>query len=125
MIMKKEIIDLLNDQTASKVLATVDSEGIPNVVPKGSISAIDDKTVVFADIFGDKTNKNLEETKRAAIAVFKQGKGYQLKGTFKEFQKSGSIFDKYSKMIKSGMGKDIKSVGIIQIEEIFDLTPKF
>jgi len=124
-MMNKETIDLLNDQAASKVLATVDSEGIPNVVPKGSISAIDEKTIVFADLFGDKTNKNLEETKKAAIAVFKGMKGYQLKGRFQGFQKSGPIFDKFSEAIKSNLGINIKRVGIIEIEEIFDLTPKF
>lgn len=122
--MNKEIIDLLNDQAASKVLATVDSNGMPNVVPKGSISAIDENTIAFADIFGDKTNKNLEETKKAAIAVFKQMEGYQLKGTFQGFQKSGPIFDKFSKTIKSSLGVDIKGVGIIKVEEIFDLAPK-
>ena len=31
---EQKIIDLLNDQNASKVLATVNSNGIPNVVPK-------------------------------------------------------------------------------------------
>lgn len=123
-MMNKEIIDLLNDQAASKVLATVDSNGMPNVVPKGSISAIDENTIAFADIFGDKTNKNLEETKKAAIAVFKQMEGYQLKGTFQGFQKSGPIFDKFSKIIKSSLGVDIKGVGIIKVEEIFDLAPK-
>jgi hypothetical protein len=72
--------------SASKVLATVDSEGTPNVVPKGTLSAVDEETITFADIFGDKTNKNLEATKRAAASAFKMSRRISDKGTFQGFQ---------------------------------------
>jgi hypothetical protein len=55
--MTKEIMDLLNDPKASKVLAPCDSGGNLNVVPKGSLVAIDEETIAFADIFGGKDQR--------------------------------------------------------------------
>ncbi|VUT24585.1 MAG: hypothetical protein MASP_00597 [Candidatus Methanolliviera sp. GoM_asphalt] len=123
--MSKDIMDVFNDPSASKALATVDSEGTPNVVPKGTLSAIDEETIAFADIFGDKTNKNLETTKKAAASAFKMPPaGYQIKGTFQGFQRSGPLFDKFAKQVKEMLGMDIKSVGTIKVEEMFPLIPE-
>jgi len=55
--MTKEVTDLLNDPKASKVLATCDSDGNLNVVPKGSLVAVDEETIAFADIFGGKPTR--------------------------------------------------------------------
>lgn len=124
--MNKECIDILNDPSALKVLATVDAEGRPNAVPKGSLTAIDEETIAFADIFGEKTTKNLETTKKVAIAVFKPSSatGYQVKGTFQEFNRSGPLFDKFAKQMKEKLGMDVNYVGIIKVEEVFPTPPK-
>ena len=58
--MPKEVIDMLRDTRASKTLATCDDAGKLNVVPKGSLTAVDEETMAFADILGDKTNVNLK-----------------------------------------------------------------
>jgi len=94
--MPKEVMDMLNDPQSSKVLATCDAGGTLNVAPKGSLAAIDEETVAFADIFGDKTNLNLNVTGKTAVAAFKPQlppTGYQVKGTFQGFQTSGPLFD--------------------------------
>ena len=91
--MAQEVIDLFNEPQASKVLATCDNASTLNVVPKGTIAAVDEETVAFGDIMGDKTNVNLEATRKAAVAVFKMQMppvGYQVKGTFQGFQTSGA-----------------------------------
>jgi hypothetical protein len=49
--------------------------------------------------------------------------GYQLKGTFTEFQTSGSIFDSFSKNVMELMKIQIKSLGIIQVNEVFEASP--
>jgi len=123
--MSKEVMDMFNDQGASKVLATVDKKGIVNVVPKGTLSSIDDETVAFADIFGSKTNKNLEKTKKATALSFKfPPAGYQVKGTFQGFQTSGPLFDQFAKNVKEKMKLDVKGVGTIKVEEVFTVNPR-
>lgn len=120
--MPQEAVDLFKDPQASKVLATVDANGAPNVAPKGSLTALDAETIAFADIAGGKTRANLEATKKAAAAVFKMPVGYQVKGTLQGFQTSGPVFDNFAKMLKS-MGMDVQAVGIMKVEEVYSLSP--
>ena len=123
--MTKEVMDIFNDQSASKALATVDEKGSINVVPKGSLAAINDETLAFADIFGDRTNKNLEERKNVTAVSFKlPPAGYQVKGTFQGFQTSGPLFDQFAKNIKEKLKMNIKSVGTIKAEEVFSVNPR-
>ena len=120
--MTKEVIDMMKDPQASKALATCDATGKLNVVPKGTLTAVDEETVAFGDIFGDKTNMNLEATQKAAVAVFKMELppvGYQLKGTFQGFQTSGPLFDSFARQIKEQLKLDIKGVGVIKVDEVY------
>ena len=124
--MPKEVMDALNDPAASKVLATCDSAGTLNVVPKGTLSTVDEETVVFADIMGDKTNVNLEATHKAAVAVFKMQMpplGFQVKGTFQSFQTSGPMFDTIAKQVKQMLNLDIRAVGVIKVDEVYSAGP--
>ena len=118
----KEVMDMLNDSQASKVLATSDSGGSINVVTKGSLVALDEETIAFADIFGGKTNVNLSANTKTTVAAFKTDLppvGYQIKGIFQGFQTSGPVFDNFAAQIKSAMNIDIKAVGIINPSEVY------
>ncbi len=108
--------------SASKALATCDEAGKLNVVPKGTLTAVDEETIAFADIFGDKTNVNLKATQKAAVAVFKTELppvGYQVKGTFQGFQTSGPLFDSFARRIKELLKLDIKALGVISVDEVY------
>ena len=67
--MPKEVKDMIGDPGASRTLATVDADGMVNCVPIGTFSAIDDETIVFADVFLGKTKENLEATKKASVTA--------------------------------------------------------
>jgi predicted pyridoxine 5'-phosphate oxidase superfamily flavin-nucleotide-binding protein len=124
--MTKEVVDMMNDAQASKVLATCDDAGKLNVVPKGTLTAVDEETIAFADIFGDKTNVNLKDTQKAAVAVFKMQLppvGYQVKGTFQGFQTSGPLFDTFAQQVKQLLNLDIRSVGVIKVDEVYSAAP--
>jgi predicted pyridoxine 5'-phosphate oxidase superfamily flavin-nucleotide-binding protein len=120
--MPKEVMDMLNNPQSAKVLATCDSAAKLNAVPKGSLTAVDDETVAFADIFGDKTNVNLKATNKAAVTFFSTDLppvGYQVKGTFQGFQTSGPMFDKFAQRVKELLNMDIKAVGVIKVDEVY------
>ena len=125
-VMLKQIMDLINDPHSSKVLATSDVVGKVNVVPKGSLTAVNEETLVFADIMGDKTNSNLKKNNKVAVAVFKMQippVGYQIKGYFQGFQTSGPLFEKLSEQIKQTLKFDVRSVGVIRVEEVYSAAP--
>ena len=115
----KEAMDLFSDPKASKVIATVDSQGNPNVAAKGSLMAFDDETIIYSEMAGGKTKANLESTKKAAVIIFKGATSYQAKGKFQGFQTSGEIFDEVAKIMKEGFNFDIKNVAVIKVEEIY------
>ena len=123
--MPKEVMDVFNDPKSAKVLATAGTILEINVVPKGSLRAIDEETLAFADIFGGKTNKNLEVNKKVAVLAFKREpvSGYQIKGTFQGFQTSGELFDKFAKEIRERIKLDIRAVGAIRVDEVYAVAP--
>ena len=101
--MSKEVMDVFNDPSSAKVLATAGSSVLEiNAAPKGSLRAVSEEVIAFADIFGDKTNKNLQLNKKVSALAFKMSPvaGYQIKGTFLGFQTSGELFDRFAKEVK-------------------------
>jgi len=119
--MPKDVMELFNSPKSAKVLATVGVQSEVNVVPKGSLRALNEETIVFADIFGDKTNRNLEANKKVAALAFTTDplSGYQVKGTFKGFQTSGDVFDRFADEIKKRLGLKIRAVGFIGVDEVY------
>lgn len=83
-------------------VATVSSDGVPNVTPKGSLQLMDENHVLFADLFSLKTRKNLLENSRIAVTVVDAatGKGYQIKGTA-EVIGSGPLFNDTQEKLKA------------------------
>ncbi len=117
-------MDTITATDSTKMIATVDVNCVPNVVPVWSITAVDPETIAFAEIFIKKTKINLEKNKNVAIAVFKGPMaGFQLKGTFAGFQTSGPIFDGFAEKMMSAMKLKVKSVGIIKVDEVFAASP--
>ena len=125
--MPKEVMDLLNERpSVPKVLTTCDAAGTLNAVPKETLSAVDEETIAFADIWGDKTNVNLKATGKATVAVFKiqvLPVGYQVKATFQGFQSSGPLFDTFAKQVKEQLNLDIRAVGVLKVEEVYSAGP--
>ena len=124
--MSKQVMDVFNDPGSAKVLATAGSTALEvNAVPKGSLRAVSEEVIAFADIFGDKTNKNLQLNKKVSALAFKMNPaaGYQVKGTFLGFQTSGELFDRIAKEVRDGIKLDIKAVGTIRVDEVYAVAP--
>ncbi len=123
--MPKEVMDLFNDPGSAKVLATAGSLLEINVVPKGSLRAVDEETLAFADLFGEKTNRNLRANPRVSALSFRMKplEGYQVKGRFEGFQTSGELFDFFAKEIRERLRMEIRGVGVIRVEEVYAVAP--
>jgi hypothetical protein len=89
------------------------------------LRAVGEDVIAFADIFGDKTNKNLQLNKKVSALAFKMSPatGYQIKGTFLGFQTSGELFDRFAKEAKEKIKLDIRAVGTIRVDEVYAVAP--
>jgi len=77
-----------------KFLATLDGEGVPNVVPITSLQAVDESTIIFGELMMWKTRRNLEVNPRVCIAVMTPAaRGWIIQGDFQEFQRTGPYVD--------------------------------
>lgn len=121
----QQIRDFLGQGRLAYV-ATCNSEGVPNVAPKGSLAVLDDEHLVFADLYSQKTRENLKKNSRVAVAVVNPAAyaGYQFKGTAKIVD-SGPAFEKALEVVDSiRMDRSkVKYAVVITVEEIFDLAP--
>lgn len=71
----------LTEQNNLGYVATIDQEGRPNIAPK-AILAMGDDTLMYADLFVDRTSDNILHNNQVAVAVINpiQCSGYQFKG---------------------------------------------
>ncbi len=119
----KEILDFIPGKLAW--VATADKTGLPNLAPKGTLKALDDQTLLFADLFSLKTRAAMEQNPQVAVAVIDPEKpaGYQFKGRV-ELLDSGPLFEE----LKEGLKKaphlpEPKYAVKITVSEIFSLSP--
>ena len=85
------------DRDGPVVLATVSDTGIPNTIYVTCVSMFGTDKLVVADNFFNKTQANiLAGSKGSFLFITKDGKAYQVKGSF-EYHKEGEIFDDMKK----------------------------
>ncbi len=125
----KEVVELFQDRDARKALATVDENGVPHLVFKGSLTILEDGTIAYAErLDSSQANKNMVRSiwfgKTVAVTVIKDGTAYQIKGKPHKCLIAGPLFKEFLIKVreKEGDDADIQSVWIITPEEIRDET---
>ena len=120
----EEIIELFTDPQASKVLATVDPDGILQAGAKGRFYAVDEETIAFADMAQVIRKPEFEANQKTSIAIFKLPSfGYQIQGTFQEYQ-TIDLYEEWAKTTKGAANLDISRVGIIKVDEIYSFAQR-
>ena len=105
-------------------VATVSQDGTPNLSPKGTISVLDENTLVFANIRSPQTIENLEKNPSVEINIVDpfSRRGYRFKGIAKII----SDGEEYNKIILSyrqnGIQTTIKSIVIVNVKQILEVT---
>lgn len=120
------VMEKFADTEAAKFMATVDENGIPNVVPVLSVMPFGGEMLVFVDMMMNKTKKNLLSNGKVAVSVLtKDGISYQVKGTFEEFQASGPLFDMFAShpMLKYNAYSGPRAVGTIRVDSVYTACP--
>jgi predicted pyridoxine 5'-phosphate oxidase superfamily flavin-nucleotide-binding protein len=114
------IVEALAGERTPKFLATLNSEGVPNVVPIMSLQAVDESTVIFGEFMIWKTRRNLEVNPRVSLAVMTASQGWVIKGDFQGFQRSGPYFDRImaSDMFRYNAYAGIRNAGVIRVVSV-------
>lgn len=119
----QEIKDFLDLQKLGYV-ATVSSDGKPNLSPKGTIIGWTSETLAFADIRSPDTMKNLQSNPHVEINVINplSRKGYLFKGQARVIEDTSlheEILNHYKKM---GIKSPINSIVLVDVSDVSKVT---
>jgi hypothetical protein len=104
-----------------KFLATLDAEGMPNIVPITSLEAVDGGTVIFGELMIWKTRRNLEVNPRVCMAVMTPAvRGWTIEGDFEEFQRTGPYVDliNSAEFYRYNAYSGVRSAGVIRARRV-------
>ena len=119
-----EIRNFVNFQKLGYV-ATVSSDGAPNLSPKGTIVILDDSRLVFANIRSPQTVENLTKNPSIEINVIDpfSRMGYRFKG-IANILSDGSDFKKILDYFeKKGIKSKISDIVIVDVKSFSKVTP--
>lgn len=119
----EEIKDFLNLQKLAYV-ATVTSDGKPNISPKGTMIGWDSETLAFADIRSPDTVRNLKDNPNVEINVIDPllRKGFLFQGTARIIE-DGPTYEKILNHYReNGIKSKINSIILVDVSNISDVT---
>jgi predicted pyridoxine 5'-phosphate oxidase superfamily flavin-nucleotide-binding protein len=115
-VITKEIKDFLNLQKLGYV-ATVSSDGKPNISPKGTIIGWSSETLAFADIRSPDTLKNLIDNPNVEINVIDPllRKGYLFQGKARILQNGAVHQEILNHYRQNGIKSPINSIILVDV----------
>lgn len=89
----EEVCNAWKNRNGAVVLTTIGKDGIANSIYVTCAEMYEDKQIVVADNYFNKTRKNILEGSAGIILfITKEGKAYQIKGSL-EYRRNGDFFD--------------------------------
>ena len=122
-VITSEIKNFLDVQKLGYV-ATVSSDGKPNISPKGTIIAWSSTLLAFADIRSPDTMLNLQNNPFVEINVIDplSRKGYLFSGTAKIIKDTPLYDDILTHYRNNGIQSPINSIVIVDVSSVFTVT---
>lgn len=124
---ENEIKNLFLDKEAIKLLGTVDENGSPHIVRKGSIHLEENGNIEYLELL--ETSRSYKNFTRSLwydkkVSIFingKAGQAYQIKGKPIKILIAGPVYEKNYVSLRKKLGDvDLAAVCIIETEEIID-----
>lgn len=119
----QHVKDVINNPDTLKVLATVNKDGVPHVVFKGSLFLADDGLLEYNEIIeSSQTNKNLVYSlwfnKTVSINVLLGKESFQIKGKVDRALIAGREFEKRYNEVLEKRNNELSTVWRIIPEEV-------
>jgi len=128
-IISKELIEIINTRAVFKALASIDKNGRPHVVFKGSLHANEEGLLVYYELLeSSRSNQNLVHSiwfdKYVAVNVVTQeGESYEILCKPKRSLTSGREFEKaYTDLIEKRPNDDLGAIWILEPYEVTNET---
>ena len=125
--LNKEIIALLGNDDATKVLATISEHGYPHAAAKPFIRVDNDGNLLYLELVeSSRTQKNLVRSiwfdQKVSISVSdRHGKSWQVKGRPIKTLISGPVFQHHYRDVRERLGDvDLSAVWVIEPEEVIN-----
>jgi predicted pyridoxine 5'-phosphate oxidase superfamily flavin-nucleotide-binding protein len=102
-------------------LATVDEDGMPNVVPMLQYWWLDEDTMVVGDLFMKATKANVRANGKVCVSACGEGsEAYKLRGTA-TYETSGPAYDMANGELHRGKPeKNFKGVIVFRVAEVYN-----
>ena len=122
-MLSQEIKDFLDVQKLGYV-ATVSSDGKPNISPKGTIIAWTSEVLAFADIRSPDTIKNLQNNPHVEINVIDPllRKGYLFQGQARIIKDNSQFEEILTHYRKKGIKSPINSIVLVDVSKVSEVT---
>ena len=122
-LISSEIRNFVNYQKLGYV-ATVSADNTPNLSPKGTIVAIDESHLAFADIRSPQTIENLRQNSSIEINVVDpiSRKGFRFKGEgqiISEGTQFSEILEHYK---RNGIKSKINAIVVVTVNKLSEVT---
>lgn len=104
-------------------VATVCEDGSPNLSPKGSTRALDDRHLVFADIRSPQTVRNLRHRPAVEIAVVDvcRRAGYRFKGDGRVVESGDELTRAEAFLRAEGVAEPFDAVVIVSVQAVSEI----
>jgi len=124
----KEVFELLNNDNATKVLATKTPEGDVHAIVLGSLSAPNPKSIVFGTLVMKKSSQNLrammEKGELAAVLVAWKTVSYEIRCKIKKQSKKGKELVRMNELL-APMGLKMTSVWYLEPVEVWNQSASY
>ena len=122
-LISSDIRNFVNYQKLGYV-ATVSADNTPNLSPKGTIIAIDESHLAFADIRSPQTIENLRQNSSIEINVVDpiHRKGFRFKGNGNITDKGKQFEDILEQYKKNGIKSKINAIVIVTVDTLHEVT---
>ncbi|HXG74153.1 MAG TPA: pyridoxamine 5'-phosphate oxidase family protein [Candidatus Nitrosotenuis sp.] len=120
-----EAIQLIIKEGNIVEIASVDTNGIPNISPRYVMAILDDERLVFADAYMNKTYANIKRWPKVSAAIVDRVHrgGFQFKGDAEEIS-DPQLFSQCAKKLDE-LGFDVEPVRVwaLNVKEVYSIKP--
>ena len=111
-----------DDKKGPVVFATVDNNGVPNIIYATCVSKYNEETLMIADNYFDKTRKNiLLGCKGSVLFITNEDKAYQVKGAI-EYHDEGTMYEDMKKWNPAKHPGN--AAAVLKVEEVYSGSAK-
>lgn len=115
----ENVLNLLKDPQAVKLLSTVCPGNKPHSIVAGTIAPLGDSQMMIGEVLMKKSAANLAKNPNAAFNVVKGMESYEIHCTFKEQVKSGPVYDEVKAMCEK-IHLPLSSLYVFDVDSVYN-----